>query len=104
RQPSLSLPETSLLISTSVPNIILERTAGSHTLAAAVPSGRWKGTYEFGRSSPHLEPTCTTTRHCGSDFLAVDRCLDSGGVLDYAAGRRRSDVEHLPYSLYIVRY
>jgi len=51
-------------------------------------------------------PLALLLGHCGSEFLAVDRCLDSGGVFDYTAGKCRSDVEHLPYrpDLYVVRY
>jgi hypothetical protein len=51
-------------------------------------------------------PVVLLLGHCGSEFLAIDRCLDSGGVFDYTAGRCRSDVEHLPISPlhYIVRY
>jgi hypothetical protein len=30
------------------------------------------------------------------DFLAVDSCLDAGGVYDYAQGRCRYDVVRLP--------
>src|SRR5213594_2655260 len=49
-------------------------------------------------------PLALLLGHCGSEFLAVDRCLDSGGVFDYTVGKCRSDVEHLPNSPYIVRH
>lgn len=32
------------------------------------------------------------------EFFAVDACLDSGGVYDYASGQCRHDVQRLPFA------
>ena len=42
--------------------------------------------------------------HYGAEFLAVDACLDSGGVYDYAQARCRTDVQSLPVVSYAPRY
>jgi hypothetical protein len=39
----------------------------------------------------------------GRELIAVDRCLDDGGVYDYDAGRCRDDVIHLSHVPYAVR-
>jgi hypothetical protein len=39
----------------------------------------------------------------GREFVAVDRCLDSGRVYDYREGRCRDDVIHVPYVPYAAR-
>jgi len=39
----------------------------------------------------------------GRDFIAVDRCLDSGRVYDYREGRCRGGVIHLPSIPYAAR-
>jgi hypothetical protein len=39
----------------------------------------------------------------GRDFIAVDRCLDSGRVYDYRESRCRHDVTHLPSMHYAAR-
>ena len=39
----------------------------------------------------------------GREFIAVDRCLDSGRVYDYREGRCRDDVIHVPYVPYAAR-
>ena len=39
----------------------------------------------------------------GRDFIAVDRCLDAGGVYDFRGGRCRGDVTPLPYVPYAAR-
>lgn len=42
--------------------------------------------------------------HYGAEVVAVDGCLDSGGVYDYARAECRMDVEALPYVPYLARY
>ena len=39
----------------------------------------------------------------GRELIAVDRCLDDGGVYDYDAGRCRDDIIHLPHVRYTAR-
>jgi hypothetical protein len=39
----------------------------------------------------------------GRELIAVDRCLDDGGVYNYDAGRCRDDIIHLPHVPYTVR-
>jgi len=39
----------------------------------------------------------------GREFIAVDRCLDSGHVYDFHKGRCRDDVPHRPYVPYAAR-
>ena len=39
----------------------------------------------------------------GREWIAVDHCLDAGGVYDYDAGHCRDDVIHLPHVPYAVR-
>jgi hypothetical protein len=43
-----------------------------------------------------LAPILAIGLHWSHEFLAVDRCLDSGGVYDYNKGECRHDIEHLP--------
>jgi hypothetical protein len=38
--------------------------------------------------------------HAGSEFLAVDTRLDSGGAFDYGSANCRYDVQHLPDTSY----
>ena len=42
--------------------------------------------------------------HWVSEWAAVDSCLDSGGVYDYATNRCRSDINTLPYLSYTERF
>ena len=42
--------------------------------------------------------------HYVINFIAVDSCLDSGGVFDYADAACRFDVTTLPYSSYSIQY
>jgi hypothetical protein len=42
--------------------------------------------------------------HYVVNFTAVDSCLDSGGVFDYAHASCRFDVTTLPYSSYPNQY
>ena len=39
-----------------------------------------------------------------SELAAVDMCLDSGGVYDYATSSCRSDINTLPYLSYTERF
>lgn len=39
----------------------------------------------------------------GREWIAVDRCLDAGGVYDYLEGRCRKDVVHLPHVSFAIR-
>jgi hypothetical protein len=51
-----------------------------------------------------LLPLAFLLWHYGSEFLAVDACLDAGQVYDYVQGVCRSDVQRLPYVPYNQRF
>ena len=49
-------------------------------------------------------PAAFLAAQVGAEFLAVDRCLDAGGVYDYRQGVCRGDVEHLPTAPFLERH
>lgn len=51
-----------------------------------------------------LAPLAALAAHYVFSFIAVDGCLDSGGVFDYADAACRFDVTTLPYSSYSIQY
>ena len=42
--------------------------------------------------------------HFAGEYYAVDMCIDSGQVYDYATSHCRDDVDHLPYIPYAKRF
>jgi hypothetical protein len=49
-------------------------------------------------------PLAVLLVHYGTELLAVDTCLDSGGVYDYAQAYCRTDAQTLPYTPYVARH
>jgi len=51
-----------------------------------------------------VAPIAILLLHFVAEFLAVDSCLDSGGVYDFTQASCRTDVQTLPYLSYLTHH